>query len=72
MGWEELVVRERDCSARISAPVTSVTVSKREGEDGGSGRGEGLRVRVRRRSARLGISSGIVKTILVFVRVRRE
>jgi hypothetical protein len=60
----EVVVRERDCSARMSAGVTSSegcgVESKR---DGGVGRVEALRVRVRRRSARLGMSSGIVKRV---------
>jgi len=69
---EEFVVRERDCSARMSAGVTSDggsgVTSKREGA---VGRAAGLRERVRRRSAKLGTSSGIVETILV-LRRRRE
>ena len=64
--------RERDCSARMSAGVmsgaASGVASKREGE---VGRGEGLRERVRRRSARLGMSSGIVR-ISVVLRGGRE
>jgi len=65
-------LRERDCSARMSAGVTSGAASKSEAEVGVAERSLGLRVWVRRRSARLGMSSGIVETILVALLGPRE
>ena len=58
-------LRERDCSARMSAAVTSGGASKRDGEVGCEGRCAERLGRVRRRSARLGMSSGILDSSVV-------